>query len=213
MELADWTVDKLLGFMRDVNAKSAREQSALAVNRTQFRNLQAKVAQIPDPARKKLLKDRLTAWIHRQVELENRSRDFAVKWLMAKNAVKKFLQTVGVTPPEYLSGLGVAQVGIVPLAIVALAIAASVAVGYLARGNQAQAQGLSAMDDIVGLVGSGRITPEQAKALMDEVKQAAEQKDPLGIANALTAAVPVGLLVLAIMLLPQITGRRAKAAA
>jgi hypothetical protein len=206
----DWTVDKLLGFMRDINTKAAAERAKTATNRSQYNSILIAMRGVPEGPAKQKVRDGLTTWIHKQVDVENRVKDFTAKWAQAKLAVKNFLQQVSITPPDYLDGLDAVPL-LVPAAVLALALAAAAIIAWVVSANQAQNRSLSLIADGFSLVKGGQATPEQVAEMMNAANAAAGPKDPLGLKPLLDAAVPVGLIVLAIILVPRFV--RTKAAA
>lgn len=207
VQAVDWTVDKLLSFMRDVNQKAALQRSSTQANRMQYQNVLVNMKKVPEGPAKQKVRDSLTAWIHKQVEIENRVKDFDAKWTAAKNAVKRTLQIMNVTAPDYLEGLGQLQLA-VPVAVVALAVAAGAALAWWAAANKTQNKALSVIEDGYSLVLAGRATPEEVAEIINAGTNAGNPKDPLGLKPLLDAAVPVGLIVLAILVLPKVVGNR-----
>ena len=207
--VVDWTVDKLLGQFQQINAQAATEQTRLRYNRDRYMNVLRSLSVFPEGPPKAAIKAELSGWIRSQVAAENRFNEYAAKWVQVKAAVKRFLQSVNITPPQYLGAIPLA-----PAAVVGLLLAAAGIVAWIRAANTAQGKTLDGIAQVISLAREQNWTPEQARDAIREVKDAASSTtpgDPFGISETLKAALPVLLVVAAIYLIPQLTSRRAAA--
>lgn len=205
----DWTVDKLLSQFQAVNRDAATEQARLKSNRAHYVQVLSGLAAMPNTSAKATIKTHLTEWIHNQVAAENRFNDYLAKWTAVKAGVKKFLQSVGVTPPAYLGAVAIA-----PVAVVTILLAAAAIVVWLRAANNVQAKTLDGISETIELARQQGWTAEQTTAAINAVKKAAtetEPSDPFGASKILEAALPVLVVIAAIMFLPRIMPRRAAA--
>lgn len=210
----DWTVSKLLGFVDTLNRDATREQARIRANRARYMTTLRSVANVRDPNAKARIKAELTTWIHKQVAVENAFNEFLLRFAAAKAKVKAFLQSIHVTPPAYLGAIQV-----VPAAIIIVVAAAATAITIVVVQNNLQGKGLDGLQRLIGLASAQNWTPEQTETALEAYRrtlEAAEHAgggdgDPFGIGNALEKAVPVLMIVAAIILLPKFMGRRAAA--
>lgn len=202
----DWTVDQLLSGAKTLNARAEHARNTLRAARERYMQALRNLPSIPDLQAREAARAKLREWIHRQVELENRYATLAAQWAAAKARVKAFLQSVHVTPPSYL--------GLLPAALVPVAVWGLVAVGITA---------MTAF--IVAAVNHSKVLDNEASLIQlaarngwtaDEYTRARgagvpKPSDPLGIAEALKAALPLVLAIGALLVFAPMLRRRAEA--
>jgi len=190
----DWTVDKLLSSVKTLNARSDHARNTLRANRARYSEVVRQVSSIPDIAAQNAVRDRLRSWIYKQVDAENRYRSFSENFERAKSLVKQLLQSVHITPPTYL---GAGPVLAVPASVAGLILTGLVVVATIIAIAVTQSK---VIDNIAAAIRFARdkgLTGPETVALL----KAAEPPppDPLGLTGALKAAVPLVLVIGAVI--------------
>ena len=204
--LVDWTVERLLGGIREVNARAEHVQNTLRQARTDYLATLRSLPNVRDVQAREQIRAELGRWIHRQVEAENRFNAFAAAYLSAKRAAKDFLSRIGVTPPSYLGALP-----LVPVAIATGVAVAAATVATMLTLAAAQSRGLDAIKNVTALALRDSWTAEQTAQALEAARQATGETkpDPLGLTGTLEALLPVLLIGAAIYFLaPAIMGRK-----
>lgn len=189
LDAANATIDAALSFVQDLNQQASDQLDALRANRARYNTVVRQVSSLPTPEAQAAARTALTAFIHDQVDNENRYQDFQGKFSQAKAMLKQFIQDVGLTPPEYL---GLLPAGVlVPAAIIAAALAAAAVIALIAQHNAAQGKALDDVADVIALAQAQNWTPDQTTQAIQQVRQAAAPPDAFGITGILQAALPV----------------------
>lgn len=205
----DWTVDKLLSQFQTLNARVYSAQNSIRANRQGYMEALRSLPSIPDPAVREELRTRMREWIHKQVEVENRFTDLAAKWERAKGMVKNFLQRVGITPPAYLG-----QLILAPAAVWGLVAAGLLLVGVIIALNATQSKALDCITNVTRLASQRGWTADQVRQGLIECKAAAKATtpDPGGLRSTLEAALPLVIVVGALLIFAPMLQRKAQGA-
>jgi hypothetical protein len=202
-QAVDWTVDKVLSGIATLNARDAAARSAITQARASYTQAVRGVSLIPDQATQAAVRAQLTDWIHKQVGIENQYQDFHSRLLSAKAAVKGWLKSVDITPPGYLGIAILAPIAIGAAIAVALGIVAAIVITATSHGRK--------MDSINALIGYAQRngwTAAQLDAAIRNINAGDKPPDPTGITGALQAALPLALVVGAIVLVGPMLKRR-----
>jgi len=206
----DWTVDKALSAIKTLNARAQSAQNTIRANRAAYREALLTLPSVPDLGSREALRARLRDWIHRQVDVENRFNAFASRYLAAKAAVKRFLESIGVSPPAYL---GAAPL-VVPAAVYGgLAIAFAV-IATIYTLNASQTRGLNGIRQLLETARERNWTAQETAAALKSLAEATASTtpDPLGLKATLEAALPLLVIGAVIFFVGPMLQRRRVAA-
>lgn len=205
----DWTVDKLLTQFQVLDARAEHARNTIQANRVRYMEMLRALPGVADLNAREAIRAKLRDWIHRQVQVENQYRDLAAKWATAKGMVKNFLQSIGITPPAYLGAVVLA-----PAAVWGVVAAGLGLVAIVIAANTNQTKALDCISNITRAAAQqGWTAAETAKALAacrDAV--ATTTPDPLGFKGALEAALPLALVVGALLIFAPMLQRKPRAA-
>lgn len=203
MNAIDWTADKVLSVVKMLNADADRERRRIQANRDRYMATLHTLPRVKNGAAKDRLRAQLTSWIHNQVAAENRFNDFEAKFTSAKLAVKKFLQSIRVTPPGYLGALP-----LVPAAVVIALTVAIAAMAIIVSTNLRQSKSIDGLNALVQQAVAEGWSPEETQRAIDAYNRATQSAappgDPLGLSKLLDKAGPLVLGVAAIIIVPKL---------
>ncbi len=203
----EWTVDKLLSGIRALNARAESAQNTIRANRASYLETLRSLPSVPDPGAREALRAKLREWIMNQVGIENRFNAFATNYLAAKATAKKFLQSIGITPPIYL---GQVQVLAVPAAVyggVAIGLAVIATIVTL---NATQTKGLDGIRDLLKTARDQGWTAKETTEALNSLSAATRATTPdiLGIGGIFQAALPLILIGGALFIFAPMLQRR-----
>ena len=201
----DWTVDKLLSQFRTLDARAEHARNTLRANRLRYMETLRSLPSIPDVAAREELRAKMREWIHKQVEVENRYTSLAEKWAQAKGMVKNFLQSVGITPPSYLGAVVLA-----PVAVWGIVAAGLSLVAVVIALNSTQTKALDCISNVTRAAAQQGWGADQTRQALRECKAAtaATTPDPGGLRATLEAALPIVIVVGALILFAPMLQRK-----
>lgn len=196
----DWTVDRLLSGVASLNVQVEHAQNTIRTNRSGYMEALRSLPQIQDVGAREALRRQLGQWIQKQVAIENRFAGFKAEYNSAKARVKTFLTQAGISPPGYL---GAAPVVIaVPVLIWGAVAAGLITIGIIIAMAVERSRSLGVIQDIAETARSHNWTAQQTSDALEAARQAiaGTQPDPGGFRGVLQSALPLVVLVGALMI-------------
>jgi len=204
---SSWLIDQInrLAHAAQLETNSLRETAA------RINALWARANTEPDPAR--------AAWMKVQIRpVHDHHNKLATYWGAVRSKVnavlsgaRQFLESIGVTG-NVPAQLGQAQL-IVPAVLVSLVLLAWAGVNYLHPQNEAHVRAVKLAEKLIADANTTAGERDQiVAAISHEISTKPVTPDPLGISGVLEAALPIVLVLGAIILLPPLlksfSGRR-----
>lgn len=203
----NWTAQQLYTAVQNVvtNATKAHEDQLRL--RTRISQLFTKARQIPDYHGRQAALDAAGKLSRKLAKQLLDYKNFVAGWRNTMSRVTSWLKTIGLTPPQVQLG-DMGALPVVPLTIAgAVAIAAAFVVSMNLT-NEAMDKAIGAQEQLYGDFMDGQISWEQYQeashnnmAALEAAARAAAKGTPQGMVEAL---LPIGLVVLAIMVLPRV---------
>lgn len=187
-------------FQRAINL-SDQAKRGLADNKAKLIGLANRIKTIKDPTTRAKLTAKLNDQVAQQVAVQNFYNDASKKLADFNAFLQDFLAKAGFIGPS--PGLGFLPA--LPAVWVAVLVAAGVALTAVITANTLHAGAIADTSRIVDAMLKGQISPDAAAKGIEALnEQAKNQTDALGIKSAVQAVMPVLLIVLGIVVLPQI---------
>lgn len=187
-------------FQQAINLSDSAKRG-LADNRAALIGLANRIKGIKDPDARAKLTAKLNDQVAQQVALQNFYNDAAAKLKQFNDFLQNLLAQAGFIGP--VPGLGFLPA--IPAVWVAVLVAAGIALTAVIAANNLHAGAVADTNRIVDAVLKGQISVDDgAKAIEALNQQAENQTDALGIKSATKALMPVLLIVLGIVVLPQV---------
>jgi hypothetical protein len=208
---AQWTLEQMFNVLRRGDQLVKDTDRAIVANNLRLDAMYERANALTGPQRDPL-RSELEALGAKQVRVVQDFATWSGRWKGALQAIGAVLRKLGSDLPP---GLG--QLQLAP--IIAGGVVAAIIIGIWAFSprNRAIASGLDSAAKVLDSVRAGEITPDQAKQLLrsynDTINRAGGAGDILGLEGALKAALPVVLVIAAIVLVPKLMPRRARMAA
>lgn len=189
-------------------AKANQESLRIKENGRRISDLFRKARAIPDPQLRQAALDKLAPISRQQAKVILDYRAFVARWKSLVEKAATFLRPLGLSLPAPANLEGLGALPVVPLAIAAgLALAAAYLV-QLATNNAAISRGVAAHERAYNDMMDGRLTYDQYRQVTQNINETTSTAAAAGAAGSwqqtIQSLVPVGLIVLAIMLVPQL---------
>lgn len=208
-DLASWGIQKLYDYINAAAVKARAEGDRIKENTHKIALLFKAADSMPAGSQKDATIAKLRTLSRQQAQVILGYKSFVDKWKSAMSQVASWVRAAGLTPPTFaLAGMGAAPL-IVPVAIVAGVVAVVAYVATLAYNNRNIANAAEAHRALLAKYLDGQLTWDQYQAAADNANAASAAAAKAGgyggLQATLEAAMPILLLIGAIMLLPQLT--------
>jgi hypothetical protein len=197
-----------------VAATWRRIQDAHSMNNGRLIALDAQANRILDPTERAKAKARIQASVKRQVAITGAMRALVSRINSVRSGIVNALRSIGVDASG-LAGLGV--VPFLPIAVGVAIVAAGAVAASIYGATQVQSRAVDNDAKMVAQYAAGKLSFPDLMKFMDENRARADKDtSALGLASTLEAALPLALIVGAVVLGPRlldmVNGRRRAAA-
>jgi hypothetical protein len=202
-----WTVDQLFKQLNGIQARAQQQRAQISIGNAHVMDLDTRAQAIADPA----VRAKVRADVHKlalnQGRIAKAFKSFGGKIAAASKSAADWMRSHGIEPSAGLAGLGLAPL-VIPIAIIAAVIAATVAANLIDKMLGSASKGIALKKQLIDALLAGKISHQDYMTSISEVDKSvdaanqAAATDPFGIANIGKAALPIALIVGAIILVP-----------
>lgn len=198
-----WLIDKVSA----LDAAAKKQEAIIRSNHARVATLRANAEKITDSVKRLAARKSAAGLAKHQADIEKLFAGFVTRYRSARSSAIAWMKAQGLLKGTSLGELG-NPIILVPVAVAGVLLTVWGVIVAIEKMNTPQLKALALEESRQKALFAGQITTEQFTAAAAAQQKALEDTrptgDPLGLSKLADSLVPIGLMVVAIMVLPSL---------